>query len=167
MEILKNFGFEPILFFAQIVNFLIIFWLLKKFLYKPVLKLLEERGKKIEDGLKHAQEAEELLAETVQKEKEILLKAQSEAKKLIDEAMSDREAMLKQTEDEAKKQIADMLSEAREQIKQEASAASKKLEAQVSRLAVEFLEKSIKGLFGEKEQEVIMDKALKNIKSKK
>ncbi|HVF69376.1 MAG TPA: F0F1 ATP synthase subunit B [Xanthomonadales bacterium] len=167
MEILKNFGFEWTLFAAQIVNFLIIFWLLKKFLYKPVLKLLGERKKKIEDGLKNAEKAEKLLAETVQREEEILKKAQSEAKKLLDEARTQRETMLIQSEAETKKQVAKMISDARDQIQFEATGASKKLEIQVSKLAIEFLEKSLKGLFGDKEQEIVMRSALKKIKNNK
>src|SRR5437870_10658982 len=57
MEILKNFGFEPILFIAQIVNFVIIYLILKKFLYKPVLKLLKDRKQTIAGGLKQAEES--------------------------------------------------------------------------------------------------------------
>lgn len=164
MEILNNFGFEPILFVAQIVNFLIIFWVLKRFMYKPVLKLLDERKKKIEDGLKHAEEAEKRLTESIQKEEEMLKKAQSEAKKMISEANIAREKMLKDAEVDTKEQIAKMLAEARSQIQDEASAASKKLEVQVSKLAIEFLKKSTKDLFGEKEQDIIVKSALKKLK---
>jgi F-type H+-transporting ATPase subunit b len=164
MEILNNFGFEPILFLAQIVNFLIIFWVLKRFMYKPVLKLLDERREKIELGLKHAEEAERKLAESIQKEEEILKKAQSEAKKMLDEARNAREKMLKDAEEDTKKQVAKLLMEARALISEETTQASKKLEGQVSKLAIDFLNKSTKGLFGEKEQEIIMKNALKKMK---
>ena len=82
MEILNNFGFEPILFFAQIVNFLIIYLVLKKFLYKPLLKVLNDRKHKIEEGLKSAEESNRLLKETIDKEQEILKNAQLDAKKV-------------------------------------------------------------------------------------
>lgn len=167
MEILYNFGFEPILFFAQIVNFLIIFFLLKKFMYKPLLKVLHDRKKKIEEGLKNAEEAEKRLAESVQKEEEILRKAQIEAKKLMDEALSQKELMLKEAEDETKEKVASMIADATSQIREETKVASQNLEKQVSKLAIEFLEHSIKGLFGEKEQKEIMKSALSKIKTKK
>jgi F-type H+-transporting ATPase subunit b len=57
MEILKTFGFDPILLGAQIINFLIIFYLLKRFLYKPVLGMLKTREDKIKEGIKQAEEA--------------------------------------------------------------------------------------------------------------
>jgi F-type H+-transporting ATPase subunit b len=164
MEILNDFGFEPILFVAQIINFIIIFWLLKKFLYKPVLKLLEERKHKIESGLKNAEEAEKKLLEAVEKEENILRKAQTEAKKMIDEAIKEADEQRIRAEESTKQQVALMLKDARDQIKEESSAASRKLESQVGKLAVEFLEKSVKDLFGEKEEKAIMKTALKKIK---
>ncbi len=167
MKILNNFGFELILFVAQIVNFLIIFFVLKKYLYKPVLKLLNERRKKIADGLKQAEESARILEETTQKEEEILKKAQAESKKLLDEAKAEREVMLRQSEEQTKKQVEKMISEAREQIKYETSETSKKLELQVSRLAIGFLEKSLKGLFSDKEQGEIMKKAASKLKGTK
>jgi len=43
---------------AQIVNFLILVWLLKRFLYKPILKAIDERERKIESQLKDADDRE-------------------------------------------------------------------------------------------------------------
>ena len=61
MEILKNFGFEPVFFIAQIVNFLILFFVFKRFLYKPILKLLKERAREITKGLEDADNAKKTL----------------------------------------------------------------------------------------------------------
>jgi len=52
MEILKEFGIQPTLLLAQIVNFLIILFVLKKFFYKPIIKVLDARKKRIEVSLK-------------------------------------------------------------------------------------------------------------------
>lgn len=164
MEILNNFGFDPILFFAQIVNFLIIFWLLKRFMYKPVLKILDARSAKIAKGIKDAEISEKKLAETIEKEEKILKKAQLDAKKLLDETIKESEEKRVRSEEETKKQVAEMIKDAKAQIKEESQIASKTLEAQVAKLAVEFLEKSTEGLFGDKEQQAILNKARKNIK---
>ena len=50
---------------AQIVNFLILVWLLKRFLYKPVLTVMNKRQQKIKDELEQAA----TLAKTAEKEK--------------------------------------------------------------------------------------------------
>ena len=75
MEILKNLGFDPVMLAAQIVNFLIILYLLKRFLYKPILEMLKKREDSIKEGLKQAEEARITLEKTLQEEKKILSKA--------------------------------------------------------------------------------------------
>ncbi|MDD4074072.1 MAG: F0F1 ATP synthase subunit B [Candidatus Pacebacteria bacterium] len=77
---------------GQIVNFTILFFVLKFFLYKPFLNLLKTRREKIEDGVNKSLEAEEKLSQlkemkskmekdNEEEKKAILLKAQEEAKK--------------------------------------------------------------------------------------
>jgi F-type H+-transporting ATPase subunit b len=79
MEILHEFGINPVLLVAQIINFAIVFWVLKKFLYKPILTMLKERQKEIKKGITDAEDARVLLEKTTQKEKEVLKKAQAES----------------------------------------------------------------------------------------
>lgn len=164
MEILKNFGFEPILFTAQVVNFLVIFFLLKKLMYKPVLKMLEQRKHTISQGLKDAEEAQLRLENATKEEEDILKKAQSEARKLIDDAKVQSANMVEQTEGDTRKRVEAMLSEARQQIAYDTAQAEKKLEKHVATLAVAFLQQSVKELFGPQEQELIMKNALKKLK---
>ena len=61
MNIFQNFGVNPILLLAQIVNFLIILYVLKRFMYKPVLNILKNREDEIKKGIEDAQIAEEKL----------------------------------------------------------------------------------------------------------
>ena len=56
MEIIKNFGIDPLLLIAQIVNFLIIFYILKRFALKPILDILKKRENTIKEGLREAEE---------------------------------------------------------------------------------------------------------------
>ena len=86
MEILNQFGIKPILLAAQVVNFLILLFILKKFLYKPILKVLEERKKKIAESLQNAEEIEKRLNEVTDREAESLLKSAREGEKIIKEA---------------------------------------------------------------------------------
>lgn len=86
MEILKQFGIQPILLAAQAVNFLILLFILKKFLYKPVLKVLEDRKKKIEDSLKNAEAIEKRLQEVEVQVDKMIAKAAEEGQKILDES---------------------------------------------------------------------------------
>ncbi len=166
MQILGQFGFEPILFFAQIVNFFVIFFILKKFLYKPMLKMLEERKQRIAEGLKNAEEAEKHLQETLIKEEQIVKKAQEEARKMIEEAKAERDDMLQKAEVSTKARVDAMLQEARQQIAFETGQAEKRIASHVSRLAVQFLEQTVQDLFGPQEQELIMKNAMKKLREK-
>ena len=164
MEILKNFGVDPFLVGAQILNFLIIFYLLKRFLYKPVLGMLKTREDKIKEGIKQAEEARLTLEKTLEQEKKIFAKAHEEAKALVLDARMQALEVSKEVEENTKKQVEKILLDARAQIEQDAKSMEQELGAKISILAKEMLEKSLEGIFGEKEQKNILDKALKNIK---
>ncbi len=103
MEILKNFGIEPVLLLAQIVNFLVILFLLKKFFFGPIVKVLDDRKKRIEESLKNADLIEENLKETEEKSTKILDDAQSQAQKIIADAKAQADAIAKQASADARK----------------------------------------------------------------
>jgi F-type H+-transporting ATPase subunit b len=166
MEVLGKFGINWILLAAQIVNFLIIFYIVKRFALKPILTLLKNREKTIKEGLEQADEARRLLQETSEKEREILRKAQTEAKQLLEDAKKHREEVLKEAELRTKEQTEKMLQEAKEQISLETKAAEKRLAGHISQLAIELLEKSTQELFTGKEQTLVVDRALRTLKKK-
>lgn len=166
MESLEQFGLNPVLLAAQVINFLLVFYILKRFLYKPILETLKNREKTIREGLKQAEEARLLLENTEKKEREVLKKAQQDAKILLDETRAQRDQMVAETEAMTKKQTELMLKEARAQISFETAEAEKRLSAHISQLAVTFLQKSISDLFSEDDQERIMQNAIKKMKEK-
>lgn len=166
MEFLTNFGFEPKLLLAQIINFVIVLWVLKKFLYKPVLEMLKKRQEAIEKGLHDAQEAEKRLAQAEEKQKIMLREAQEEAKKIIEDAKNHGTELLKLAEERALQLGEKMIQDAKDQINVQTEAAEKKLRTSISRIALEFLEKSVGELFEEEDQEKIMSKAIKRLEKK-
>lgn len=164
MEILKNFGFDPVMLVTQIVNFLIIFYLLKRFLYKPVLDILKKRQDIISKGQKQAEEAKIILEKTLEQEKKILIKAQEEAKEIAKNAREQALETAAEVSENTKKQTEKLLKEARIQIEQDASEVEKKLSEKITILAADMLKKSLEGVLKEKEQKQIVTKTLKQIK---
>ncbi len=164
MDIIKNFGVNPILLAAQIINFLIILFILKKFLYKPILELLKKRQTTIEEGIKQADESRIKLEKVVIEEKNILRNAQLHAKKIIEETKQKSVELTKQMSDDAKKQTEKILKDAKEQILRESLEAEKRLALQTSKLAITFLEKTLGEFFSVKEQKEVIENALKKIK---
>lgn len=164
MEIIKNFGLNPILLGAQIVNFLIVLFILKKLLYKPVLDVLKKRQITIKEGLKQAEEAKIKLEKVVLEEKDILRQAQLQSKKIIEDARQESTEITKEMNEAAKKQTEKLLNDTREQITRESMEVEKKLASRTSEMAVAFLEKALKEFFPPKEQKEVISQALKKMK---
>lgn len=166
MELVGKFGINPVLLAAQVVNFLIVLYILKRMLYKPILQALKNREQTIKEGLKQAEEARILLEKTAEKERKVLKEAQQHARKILDDTNDQSQEMIRQAEAAAKKQAEIILKDTREQIAYEARETERRLTAHVSKLAVQFLEKSVTDLFTPDEQEMIIKNALKKMKTK-
>ena len=79
-------GIELPLLLAQIVNFTIMVVILSKLMYKPLLKVLNERKKKIEEGLKFAEKAQIEEEKLEEKKKQIISEAREEVKTIFEDA---------------------------------------------------------------------------------
>ena len=163
-EVLHNFGVEWQLLAAQVINFLIIFYLLKRFLYKPVFTMLKKREDTIKEGLSKADESKKALDDALAKEKKIIKEAQDTAKKIIQDAKERAETVAKDIEEKAKKQADSMVDNAKTQIDMETRKAEKELEKHVSELSVKILKQSLDNVFTENEQAEVVAKATKAMK---
>lgn len=128
MEILQNFGIQPILLLAQIVNFLIILYLLKRFFYKPIQKVLTDRQKRIEESLKNADLIEERLKKTQEKQVQILEQATKSAQEIIEKAQDAAREQSANSLNEAKKSAEDLLTRTKEEIQAQRTQMQKEVE---------------------------------------
>ncbi len=163
MEILHTFGLDWKLVAAQIVNFLIIFYVLKRYLYPPLFKVFKKREELVKDSINKADENEKLLEKSKIQEKEIIKKAKATADDVIKEARERSDDILKKAEEETKLKSDKMLKDARDQIALETAEAKKELNTYVLKLSVQILEKSLSNVLTEKEQSEIVAKAMKEI----
>jgi len=85
---LETFGVNAPLFISQLIAFTIVALLLKKFAYKPVLDMLEQRKARIAEAEANAEKIKSELAETESARDKILEEARSEANRLIEETRS-------------------------------------------------------------------------------
>lgn len=93
-------SFDPKIFLFSIVNFVILFFILKKFLFGSIGKILEERKAKIKDGLDKIKRATEEL-ESAKKEKEkIILNAGKESEEIMKKAGAMNKEILKKGKEE-------------------------------------------------------------------
>jgi F-type H+-transporting ATPase subunit b len=94
MELLHSLGIDWRLLGAQIINFLILLAILYRFLYKPILRLMQERENRIKESLKNAEETEKKLASTTQEYEKKMIEARRQAQSIM-EATNKEAATLK------------------------------------------------------------------------
>lgn len=132
----ETFGWNPWLFFSQIISFCIVAFLLQKFAYKPILTVLEERRKRIADGLANADKIKQQLTESEQRYQEILTKANAEAQKMIDEARASAAAVKEKETQRAIGEAEQILVKAREAAAMEHTKMLAELKREVGRLVI-------------------------------
>jgi F-type H+-transporting ATPase subunit b len=125
------------IFLSQVVSFLIVAWLLKRFAYKPILRVLEERRQRIAEGLLNADKIKKELAEAEQRYQEILAKANAEAQKMIDEARASASVIAERKEQEAIAAAEQILAKAREASQLEHERTMAQLKRELGRLVVD------------------------------
>lgn len=164
-ELLNSFGVNGFLLAAQLVNFLIILYILKRFALGPILKLLNDRKETIVENLENAEETKKLLEQTEKREKDVLRKAQEQAQEIINEAKKQAIEAQAETETRTKERVERMLEDAQKKIEEQTTLAEKQLASHVTKLSVDILERSLKGFFTDQEQKEVVEKAVKQIKS--
>lgn len=90
-------GIDWKILLGQMINFLIVLFLLKKFALGPFLKILRERRQKIEEGLERSKIAEEKIKEIREKREEIISKAQQKAMETFEQGKKKGENKIKES----------------------------------------------------------------------
>ena len=135
-KIFQDFGISWPFFLAQVVNFSLVAFILWKFAFKPVLATLDERQKKIADGLKYTDEMKAKLEATKQETDAILKKASVEASRIIDEARKSAKDYLDKQTQEATAKANDVLVKAQQAVELEHKKMLADARGEIARLVV-------------------------------
>ena len=149
------------------VVFLVVLFVLWKWGFPVIVKMVEERKAYIDESLRKAHEANERLA-NIQKEGEsILQEARAKQAQILKEAAETRDAIVEKAQDKAKAEGARLLEEARAAIEQEKKAAIADIRQQVATLSVEIAEKVLRqNLKDDKAQMDLIDRMLDDVSAK-
>ncbi|RMF31152.1 MAG: ATP synthase F0 subunit B [Chloroflexi bacterium] len=120
----------------QIVNFIVLAALLRIFLYKPVMGMLEQRRQRIEKGLEDARAAEEARAKAEEERQRILDQAWEEARRITGEATRQAEEVAKRIEAEAREQAREIVERAQRDAELERQKALGALRDQIALLSI-------------------------------
>ncbi len=131
-------------FFGQILSFVILVWFTMKFIWPPLNAAIEERQKKIAEGLAAADRSQKDLAQAQEKVNETLKDARIKANEIIDQAHARANQIVEAAKNEAIAEANRQKDLARAEIEAAATRAREELRKQVSTLVVTGAEKLIR-----------------------
>ncbi len=123
-------------FIFQLVSFLILLWLLSRFVYKPIMKMLDERRERAAEIVETSDRVKREMAETEVRQKQILEEARVQAQKIIGQAQDVADKKRQDAEGEAQKAAEAILVKARAEISAERDQAIAQLRREFSDLAI-------------------------------
>src|SRR5437868_6054235 len=143
MEILQTLGVEPKLLIAQVVNFVLVLVVLRLLLYKPILKMLDERKKRIAESMAQAQTIQERFEKLEQEQEKIRKDAHAQAATIIAEAKASSKTIADDIMAQARAQAEALLARAQAQNKAEYEKMRGELRKEVAILAVMAAQKAV------------------------
>jgi F-type H+-transporting ATPase subunit b len=136
-QIARTFGVDWQHLIAQIISFCIVCALLQKFAYRPVLAMLEERRRRIAEGLANAEKSKTEWATTESRRAEVLTEASVQAAKMSQDARAVAAIVKQQEIQKATAAAEEIIAKARESAKRERERMLAELKREVGRLIVQ------------------------------
>jgi F-type H+-transporting ATPase subunit b len=153
------------LIFWTLLAFLIVFLILKKYAWKPILKSLDEREKNIASSLETAERIKAEMAQMKSENEALLARAREERAQLLKEAREIRDKIVNDAKDQAKGDAAKIVADAQQAIQQQKMAAITEVKNQVGILVIEVAEKILRReLSAKAEQEKYIKELAKEVK---
>ncbi|MFN2507303.1 MAG: F0F1 ATP synthase subunit B [Chthoniobacterales bacterium] len=162
-ETAERFGLNLWMFLSQVISFTIVALLLRRFAYKPILAVLEERRQRIAEGLLNAEKIKQQLAEAEQRYAEILASANAAAQKMIDEARESAAHVAEHKQQEAVAAAEQIVAKAREASAIEHERTMLELKRELGRLVVDTTAKVTGKVLTSEDQRRLQEEASRQV----
>ena len=155
---------DPGLFIWSTVAFVILFLLLSKYAWKPIVKALDERERSIEDALSKAEIAKEELKKLTNENEQLLKQARVERDTILKEAKEVKERIISEAKDLAHAEGIKMLDKAKREINNQKIAALEEVKNQVATLSIDIAAKILRKQFeDQKKQQALVSDLLERV----
>jgi F-type H+-transporting ATPase subunit b len=171
VQILTNFGdsssgigalgFDGQAFLIQLITFVLAYLLLRRYAFKPILKILHERRETIESGVKLGEQMRQEKAELADKVERTLHEARQEADGIIAGAQDSGRQAVREAEEKARAKAEGVMSEARQNLAQEKARARQQLEKEVAGLVADATQAIIEEKIDPQKDAALIERALK------
>jgi F-type H+-transporting ATPase subunit b len=163
MNVAEQFGVYWPNLIAQIILFFIVYWVLSKFAFKPIMAMLEERRRRIEEGQINAEKIKQQLAEAQIKYEETLARANAEAQRLIDEVKASGEKLAEEKRKAALAEAQEIVRRTQESLSLERERTMAELKKEVGRLVAETTEKVTQKILTPQDHQKINEETARQI----
>ena len=161
-KLISEFSFG--LFFWQLLIFIFLLLLLKKFAWKPILDSVNERESFIKNAMLEADKARNEMASIEESNQKVLKEARAEREALLKDARATGTEIIAQSKIDAQTEANKIIAQAQETIRNEKRAAVNELKNQVAQISLEIAEKVIdRELDNKNKQAELVDKFLKDV----
>ena len=161
---MEKLGIDWRLFIAQIINFLVLFFVLRKFLYKPVVIMLESRRKTIEKSLEDALKMEESVARMNAENEKKLQEIKKEAARILEEAAARAEKMHEEKMGLTRQDVQKIIEQGKVQLAEERQEVFRGVREEAATLITSALAIVLKDIPHEKISKALIEESLKKIK---
>lgn len=164
-DLLNALGIQWPVLLAQIVNFAILVFILARYVYKPLIGVIDRRRQVIADSMRQAKEIEQNKEELDRERVAILRKADEQAGALLERAKKEADAIRVEIEATAKATAKSTLNKGGEQLEHERSTMMRDIQHQLAHAIVLSAEKILRREFSKEDQEAFEEELKKNLPS--
>jgi F-type H+-transporting ATPase subunit b len=153
----------PGLMIWTLIAFGITFFVLKRYAFGPVQKIIDERRQRIRESLAEADKAREESRKLLEEHKQLRAGARAEAEEILSEARRVSDSMRERVREETEEDRQRRLEETRRQIEAETHRALEQIRAEVADLALVAAEKVTRGALAREDQKRLIEDAVKDL----
>jgi F-type H+-transporting ATPase subunit b len=154
-------GIEPSILITQVVNFFILLGLLYLVAYKPVMRMLDERAKRIKESVEQSEAVKQQAAHAEEEVRKQIEVASKKAQEILGRAEKSGEDVRARAQEDAKKDTEGLLLKARQEIQAERDQAIQEIRSQFAELTILAAGKVIGETLDKKSHRDLIDKVLK------
>lgn len=164
---MESLGFDPRSLLVNIVGFLVLLWVFRRFLYRPVSEFMGQRTKEIEGQIDEAKRLNDTAQQQHARLQQDLAAEREAAREEIGRMTAEAKTAIEELHKEARKQRQEMVEQGRQELERSKEAALEDLKRTVADLAVEMSEKVIRQSLDEERQAALVDGFISDLKQAK
>ena len=159
-QLAEQLGSDWAQFSAQTINFVIVLAILWRFAYRPVLNMLAERKRLIEEGLAGAEKGRQSLAEAEEQRRKILRDAEARSEKMVAEARASADVQGAKRLAEAHAQAETLVKKAQETMERDRAQLESEMRKELGRLVARTTEKLVGRVLTPQDEERLRKEAV-------